>query len=298
MKKSPFPGYEAIRRKGWLRAHKWLLLRRLSQLSIMAMFLVGPLFGVWVVTGNLSSSLTLETLPLTDPYLILQSLAAGYIPQGTALLGGLIVVLFYFVVGGRVFCSWVCPVNLLTDLAFWLRGQLGLRSASGLPRYTRYLLLLATLVIAFVSGGIAWELVNPVSMFHRGIIFGTGLAWLILLAIFLYDLFISRHGWCGHLCPVGAFYSLLGTHSLLRVRADARAQCDDCMDCYLVCPEQQVLRPALKGAGPVINSPNCTNCGRCIDVCSLDVFQFGIRFNRSESSRSSPNQAASPSSGV
>lgn len=300
MKKSPFPGYEAIRRKGWLRAHKWLLLRRLSQLSIMALFLAGPLLGVWIVTGNLSSSLTLETLPLTDPYLILQSLAAGYIPQGTALLGGLIVVLFYFVVGGRVFCSWVCPVNLLTDLAFWLRGQLGLRSASGLPRYTRYLLLLATLVIAFISGGIAWELVNPVSMFQRGIIFGTGLAWLILLAIFLYDLFISRHGWCGHLCPVGAFYSLLGTHSLLRVRADARAQCDDCMDCYLVCPEQQVLRPALKGSdtGPVINSPNCTNCGRCIDVCSLDVFQFGTRFNRSESSRSSPNPAAMPSSGV
>jgi ferredoxin-type protein NapH len=300
MKKSPFPGYEAIRRKGWLAAHKWLLLRRLSQLSIMALFLAGPLLGVWIVTGNLSSSLTLEILPLTDPYLILQSLTAGYIPQGTALVGGLIVVLFYFVVGGRVFCSWVCPVNLLTDLAFWLRGQLGLRSASSLPRYTRYLLLLATLVIAFVSGGIAWELVNPVSMFHRGIIFGTGLAWLILLAIFLYDLFISRHGWCGHLCPVGAFYSLLGTHSLLRVRADARAQCDDCMDCYLVCPEQQVLRPALKGAdtSPVINSPNCTNCGRCIDVCSLDVFQFGIRFNRSESFRSSPNQAASPSSGV
>ena len=33
------------------------------------------------------------------------------------------------------------------------------------------------------------------------------------------------------------------------------------------------------GLGPVILSPNCTNCGRCIDVCSKDVFAFGARFN-------------------
>ena len=295
MKRSAIAGHDAIASRGWFPAHKWLLLRRLSQLSVMAIFLVGPIFGVWIVTGNLNSSLTLDTLPLTDPYLLLQSFAAGHLPESAALLGGLIVALFYFVVGGRVFCSWVCPVNLVTDLAFWLREKLGLRGASSLPRYTRYLVLLATLVGALVSGSIVWELVNPVSMFHRGIIFGTGLAWLILLAVFLYDLLVSRRGWCGHLCPVGAFYSLLGTHSLLRVRADARERCDDCMDCYLVCPEQQVLRPALKGDNPVIISPNCTNCGRCIDVCSLDVFRFGTRF---DSSRSSHNQAVSPSSGV
>jgi len=120
-------------------------------------------------------------------------------------------------------------------------------------------------------------------MFHRSLIFGTGLAWTVILAVFLFDLLVSRRGWCSHLCPMGAFYSALGTHSPLRIRADARDQCDDCMDCFMVCPEQQVIRPALKGAdkniGPVITSPNCTNCGRCIDVCARDVFHFGLRFN-------------------
>jgi len=56
------------------------------------------------------------------------------------------------------------------------------------------------------------------------------------------------------------------------------------MDCFAVCPEHHVIKPALKGAaqgfGPVILSPNCTNCGRCIDVCSEDVFEFGSRFNK------------------
>jgi ferredoxin-type protein NapH len=57
------------------------------------------------------------------------------------------------------------------------------------------------------------------------------------------------------------------------------------MDCFAVCPEPQVIGPALKGAekniGPVILSPNCTNCGRCIDVCSKNVFHWGTRYRNS-----------------
>jgi len=29
----------------------------------------------------------------------------------------------------------------------------------------------------------------------------------------------------------------------------------------------------------VILAANCTNCGRCIDVCSKDVFTYDLRFN-------------------
>ena len=69
------PGHEAVEVKGWLRAHKWLLLRRASQLGILALFLVGPWLGWWIVKGNLASSLTLGVLPLTDPFLIAQQFA-------------------------------------------------------------------------------------------------------------------------------------------------------------------------------------------------------------------------------
>ena len=277
------PGIDAIASKGWLIANKWLLARRFTQLSILGLFLLGPWFGIWIITGNLNSSLTLETLPLTDPYVLLQSVAAGHLPETTAIIGAAIVLAFYLLVSGRVYCSWVCPVNMVTDFAHWLRERLGISGASRLPRDTRYWILGATFLLALSTGGIVWETVNPVSMLHRGLIFGVGLAWTIVIAVFLFDLLVSRRGWCGHLCPVGAFYSLLGTHSPLRIRADKRAQCDDCMDCFIVCPEQQVIRPALKGAdkniGPVITSANCTNCGRCIDVCAKDVFHFGLNLN-------------------
>ena len=280
------PGAEAIAEKGWLSAHKWLLLRRSSQVGILLLFMVGPWFGLWIVKGNLNFSYTLNFLPLTDPFIALQTLVAGKIPEKLAWIGVAIVLLFYLLVGGRSYCSWVCPVNLLTDAAHWLRVRLGIKGSAHIGRATRYWMLGMALVAAALTGSIAWEMVNPVSMAHRGLIFGFGLAWAVLLAVFLFDLFVMRHGWCGHLCPVGAFYSLIGKLSVTRVKLPAREACNDCMDCFAVCPEPQVIRPALKaiaGTPPVILQANCTNCGRCIDVCSKDVFQFGIRSSSSRS---------------
>ncbi len=176
---------------------------------------------------------------------------------------------------------------MVTDTAHWLRARHGVRGGARLSHATRYWILAMTLALASITGTIAWELVNPVSMLHRGIIFGMGAGWVIVAAVFLLDLFVAERAWCGHLCPVGAFYSVVAKFSPLRISAVRREQCNDCADCYAVCPEPLVIKPALKGAGrgigPVILSPNCTNCGRCIDVCSKDVFAFATRFSdRSE----------------
>ncbi len=274
-------GSQAIEKKGWLGAHKWLILRRISQLSILALFLAGPLYGVWIVKGNMASSLTLDILPLSDPYVMLQGLMSGNLPTQAGLIGVIIVLAFYLLVGGRVYCSWMCPVNMVTDAAGWMRRKLGLKVSSQFSRSSRYWLLGLTLILPLITGAIVWELFNPVSLMFRGIIFGMGWAWMVIIAIFLFDLFISQRGWCGHLCPVGAFYSLLGVKSLLRVSAVNRDQCDDCNDCFVVCPEPKVIRPALKGAdkgiSPLIDEMNCTNCGRCIDICDVDVFKFTKR---------------------
>lgn len=288
------PGAEAVAEKGWFAAHKWLILRRLSQIGILALFLAGPWFDVWIVKGNLNFSLTLGVLPLADPYLLLQSLVTGKLPQQTALIGAAIVLVFYLLVGGRSFCSWVCPVNLVTDAALWLRTRLGIKGSAHISRDSRYWMLAMTLAAAAISGTLVWEMVNPVSMLHRGLFFGLGLAWAVILLVFLFDLFVMRHGWCGHLCPVGAFYSLINRFAFLRVKLPARSDCSDCMDCFAVCPEQQVIRPALKGLNgtpPIILENNCTNCGRCIDVCSKNVFRFGTRLSAATSA--APSAAAS-----
>ena len=274
-------GREAAQKKGWLRAQKWLLLRRLSQLGILGLFLLGPLAGIWIVRGSFSASMTLGILPLTDPLIILQSFFAGHTIAATALIGALIVTVFYFLIGGRVYCSWACPVNMVTDAAAWLNRRLDLKKSISISRSVRYWLLGALLILAYLTGTVVWEWLNPVTIFQRGLLFGMGLGWVLVGAIFFLDMFVVRRGWCGHLCPVGALYSLLGFFSILRITAARREECTDCMDCFTVCPEPQVIRPALKGGGdssPVILSNNCINCGRCIDTCPDDVFQFSKQF--------------------
>jgi ferredoxin-type protein NapH len=279
-------GAEALLAKGWLGVHKWLLLRRVTQLTILAVFLLGPLFSVWIVKGNLAYSYTLGVLPLTDPYVALQSLLTGHVPEVLGLTGIAVVTLVYFLIGGRVYCSWVCPLNMVTDMAGWLRRRFGIKGSAHLARNTRNWILAMTLVGSALSGVVLWELINPVSMLHRGLIFGMGMGWSIVLAVFLFDLFVMSRGWCGHLCPVGAFYGVIGHFSPLRIVASKRAACNDCMDCYEICPEPQVIRPALKGekdgSSPVILASDCTNCGRCIDICSKDVFRFGLRTTKLE----------------
>lgn len=277
------PGSDAVKSKGWLGAHKWLVLRRVSQLSILAVFLAGPLAEIWIVKGNLSSSLTLGVLPLSDPFLVLQSLFAGHVAAGTALIGAAIVLGFYMLVGGRAYCAFVCPVNFVTDTARWLAKRLHLPKGWQPARGVRLWLLGTVMVTALASGTLAWELMNPVTMVHRGLVYGMGYVWTVVLALFLFDLVVSRRGWCGHLCPMGAFYGLIGRVSVLRVSAPKRQDCNNCMDCFAVCPEPHVITPALRGGdthvGPVILSGDCTNCGRCIDVCAKDVFTFDFRFN-------------------
>lgn len=283
---NPFPP-EGEGGRGVRGSYKYLLLRRISQIGILLLFLFSPWIAkqteVWVVKGNLASSLMLGVLPLTDPYVLVQSILAGQWPVSTAFIGAAITLAFYLLVGGRVYCSWVCPINMVTDAAAWLRDKLNIKGGAHLGREIRYWILGFTLLLALLTGTIAWELVNPVSMVFRGLVFGIGFGWAVIVVIFLLDLLVSRHAWCGSLCPVGAFYGLLGEGSVLRVSAFQREKCDDCMDCFKVCPEPQViklpLRGAAKGVGPVITSGQCTNCGRCIDVCAKDVFRFDVRMH-------------------
>jgi len=275
------PGPAAIREKGWFLAHRWLLARRAAQLGFLLLFLSGPLFGVWIAKGTLSSSLTLGVLPLSDPLMTVQSLAARHLPEATGLLGAVLVLAAYAASRGRLYCSWVCPVNVVTDAAAALRRRLGIRANMALSRRLRLLVLAAVVLASAATGVLVWEAVNPVTLLHRALVFGTltagGLAWTVVAAIFLFDLAVTARGWCGHLCPVGAFYGQIGRWGTVAVSAPQRERCDHCKDCYLVCPEPHVITPALTdAASDIIESPDCTACGRCVDVCPQSVFVLGI----------------------
>ena len=258
-----------------LAANRYRILRRLVQVSLLALFVGGNAYGLKILQGNFSSSLLLGVVPLADPFALLQVLATGTMVSLRALVGGGIILLFFAVIAGRAFCGWVCPVNMVTDLADNLRekadgGSPGLR----MSRNTRYWVLGMSLVLSALLGIAAFEWISPIGALHRGIIFGMGMGWTMVAALFLFDLLAVRNGFCGHVCPLGAFYALAGRWSMVRVQ-HVRERCTGCMRCVESCPEPQVLPMVGKWSGAVA-SGECTNCGRCIEVCPDRAMQFGI----------------------
>jgi len=261
--------------------YRYQVFRRLTQAGIVALFVAGfrwdwTLGGLEPVAGNLSASRLFGAVPLADPFAAVQIGLTGHGLLSDAVLGALIVAGFYLLVGGRAFCAWVCPMNVVTDAAGALRRRLspgpGLRG----DRRLRYGALSLALALSAVTGVAAFEWVSPVGMLQRGLIYGMGWGWLAVLAVFLFDALLLRHGWCGHLCPLGAFYSLLGRFSPLRVRF-APERCDSCGVCHQVCPEPQVLPLRALARRRWVTSGNCTNCGECIAACPQDCFAFGVR---------------------
>ena len=260
------------------KKYRFLIARRITQISVMVLYVIANVYGINFLTGNLSSSLLLNTVPLSDPYAVLQMAVAGAIISFDILLGAFIISIFYLIVGGRAFCSWVCPVNMITDLANYLRRKFGfnqIQKKQPASRNIRYWVIAISFVISFFMGIAAFELISPISMIHRGIIFGLGFGWATIVIIFLFDLFVLKNGWCGHICPLGGFYSLVGRFSLIRVHHNAD-NCTACMKCKEVCPENQVLHMITKTSIPVL-SGECTNCGRCVEVCDDDALNFSIK---------------------
>jgi ferredoxin-type protein NapH len=239
--------------------------------------MAGPTLGVF--SGNLSSSMLLDTVPMSDPLIVLQALATGHVPEFNVLLGVAIVIVFYAILAPRAFCAWVCPLNVVTDFAAWMRRKLNIKASYRWSPSLRYWLIPVLMLGSAFSGTILWTWIDPVAALHRGLVFGMGAGWVLVGLVFVLDLLLVEHGWCGHLCPLGATYGVIGRKSILRVTAVRRESCTKCMDCFYVCPEPEVLRLPLKEGDRRVMDQNCISCGRCLDVCPEHVFEFKNRLS-------------------
>lgn len=258
--------------------YRFLTLRRLTQVGLLVLYIGGNYWGWNFIQGNLSFSTLFQVVPLGDPYAALQMFTAGAFITTDLIIGILLIGLFYMLLGGRVFCSWVCPLNIVTDTANYLRRKLGfneIQERQPASRSLRYWILLLSLILSYLLGVAAFEAISPISITHRAIIFGVGaLGWAAVAVIFLFDMFILKHGWCGHICPLGGFYAAIGKFGIIRVNHNEE-KCTNCVKCLEVCPENQVLFMINKESIKVPRGA-CTNCGRCIEVCDDDALNFVI----------------------
>ena len=245
-------------------------IRRTVQILALLGMVAVPLLnsrGINAVSGSFYS-LAIGPVTMTDPLIAIQPLlttmhldwsllATALIPAGLAF--GL----------GRVFCSWICPQNTLSELFDAAGGRLGLPRffAPGPASLTRYVLLAAILAATLLFGFPLASLLSApgiISVQTARLIYegAVGLELALVGLILLAELFVVRRVWCNHLCPVGSTLSLFRWKRTMRVimDEDTARPCIRCRECARAC--QLGLNPM---AGNL--APQCHNCGACIDAC-------------------------------
>lgn len=242
---------------------KWNIARRGVQLAVIAL-IASPLFGLTVFQGNLSAA-ALFDIGLADPLAFLQASLAGRVFVASFLGSALIVSAFYLLVGGRTFCGWVCPIYLVTEIGDKLRRRLGTADRHYSLAGIRWSFAV-TLGISLAAGIPFFEVLSPIGIGTRAIMFKAWLPLLIVAAIVVVEIFVAQRIWCRSLCPVGGFYSLLGRFSPARV-GFTKSLCTGCGECSRICPVEEVLAPSLLDGAQQVVSGDCTRCGDCIDVC-------------------------------
>jgi len=265
----------------WLRMQRYAIARRIVQFGALLAFF-GTVHWGWTIagaplaSGNLSAAKIAGVVPMADPFAVLQMLAARHALASEVLFGAAIVLGLYLLLGGRVFCAWVCPMNVVAEAAHWVRGRLGSGAdLAPISARTRYVVLLLAVLLSLLSGVAAFEWVSPIAMLHRELVYGAGLGLTAALGIFLLDAFVLRHGWCGHLCPLGAFWALVGRYGQVKVAFDD-STCTRCGDCVQACPEPRVLHFQQMADSGRVEPGECTNCARCIAICPEGSLRFTL----------------------
>ncbi|HTR99515.1 MAG TPA: 4Fe-4S dicluster domain-containing protein [Bacteroidota bacterium] len=200
------------------------------------------------------------------------------------------VIVIFSMLYGRVWCGWMCPQTVVSELARWWEGRvrrlLRVPPSGGAPwrRIGAWALLGAgTALVAVVIGfNLVAFFVDPVSMI-RSLASGTlpavtggiiaGIALLVLV-----DALFWGEKFCAKACPYGMMQMLVTDRHTQIVRyskADA-GECIECKACLRVCAMGIDIRESPYQS-------ECIQCGECVDACTQILARLGkptlVRFS-------------------
>jgi polyferredoxin len=177
----------------------------------------------------------------------------------------------------RSFCSWICPVALISECA-WKGGFRLMRRNPRLPawldiglRCLKYLLMV--FFVYFIAVAMSADALSRFiqSDYHKiadvrlmdFFLHISPLALSIILVLVALSA-VLRNPFCRYLCPYGALLGLVASLSPLRVTRDTE-RCVSCGVCSQVCPTYIDVMHKTSVA-----SPECIACWRCISHCRFN----------------------------
>ncbi|WP_102345508.1 NapH/MauN family ferredoxin-type protein [Bacillus sp. Marseille-P3661] len=258
---------------------KWTFCRYIVQISIILLF-VSPLILVKVegdnfFFGTLTSS-QIFGIQLSDPFSAIQVSLAAMEMKWSYLSGAIIILTFYMLIKGRAFCSWVCPLNTLLELVDKIRKYINLPDIP-LDKNTKLYNAVVILILSTFLGIPIFEIFSPIGNIMRTMVFTTGIGLWIIVAIVLFDLLISRRGWCRYLCPLGGMYQSIGNVGLFSVKFD-HTLCTGCDRCRSIClSDPEILEAGINRNELFVSDSDCSLCGKCVDKCPVEALSITIK---------------------
>jgi ferredoxin-type protein NapH len=258
-------------------------LRRFVLLGIIILFLL-QFLRVKALVGGLTGSLAIWFVKLIDVFAYFESLVASMDFTTTALWAVLPVIAIYLIFG-RAFCGWVCPMDFLFEIVdkVKVRSQksevrrqketiadkissrsgyviaailLGISALIEIPFFTNYISHL-TNFFRLLTGSVFFALNLP---FEPIVLAYSGGIITLLLGL---EYFFPRL-WCRVLCPVGKTYGLFNKVSLLKLKF-LEGECGECNLCEQMCYMNVKIARYIDKPG--LRDANCIYCGRCVEGC-------------------------------
>lgn len=228
------------------------------------------------VKGSFFWSFTIFGYNISDPLNVVGTIFGSKSFYWPIVKSSLILIVLTILLG-RVYCGWICPMNLVFELSCKIRKLLsivGIKPKNiAFSRWNKYAMLFVGAMLSLILGIQAFSFIYPPTVFNREIVhliyFGSiGIGAVTLLLVITIEVSLSQRAWCRYFCPGGALWSLMGSKRILRVKRES-SLCDDCAECNKVC--EFGLYPMIDQTGM-----ECDNCGKCVANCHSGALGYKI----------------------